>query len=693
MPDTGLAMTRHFREWLRARYGTDAALQAAWAMPDVTLDTAKVPGVTPRLDAAALGMRDPVHQRWVMDYYLCQQAITADGVEDFCRTASRATGGRTFAGAFYGYYQGVYHQNQGGHLEMGRLLQSPDISYLAAPYDYSNRLMGNDGRLRALPEAFPLAGKVHMIESDLRTHLHPVDEYGRQSDADQSVAAIRREFSTALTQAAALWWCDFGEDGGGGWYDHPRLIGAVKDLMGLAGRRLDQPRKPVAQVAVICDPPSNMLLSDGEGMGAHNWLIEYVTRELYHTGAPFDTFLLSELPAADLSRYKLIIFLDTLTMDPATREAVQAATRGRTVLWMWAPGISDGQQLSPDLVRDVTGFSVGLQGQGLAVGNLRCDAADPLVTGLPATDDVRFEAASSTPVPEALDASAWFNPRDEKTMAETYKAFDWAVADEAMRWHFRTREGWTDIHLDAGFPDAQGLSMTVQGAGGSLNASVCVAVKDANDDEFVTPDLALTGLPQKLTFAFQSLPKASWRPQQPDRITLPVKGLKVVVRGVSDTDSALTISDLMSVEGEVNVTQHPGFSNPGGIRQCLDIRDPAALTLGTDPATGAVILAARGQAPSRQVLCTMPYLPREVLAPLMDEAGVNRYIASPYVIVRADSNLIALHTANGGHFTLRLPSAMKVTDAVTGAPVGEGTSMALDLSPNSTMLLSTAPLQ
>ncbi|MGC9316462.1 MAG: beta-galactosidase, partial [Armatimonadota bacterium] len=84
MPDTGPAMTRHFRLWLAERYKTDARLQAAWRDPDVTLATATVPGVAPRLAAGPLGLRDPAQGTWVMDYYRCQQELTADCIEMFC---------------------------------------------------------------------------------------------------------------------------------------------------------------------------------------------------------------------------------------------------------------------------------------------------------------------------------------------------------------------------------------------------------------------------------------------------------------------------------------------------------------------------------------------------------------------------------------------------------------------------------
>ncbi|MCX7598797.1 MAG: beta-galactosidase, partial [Armatimonadetes bacterium] len=366
MPDTGPAMTAYFRQWLRRRYGTVENLQKAWRQPDASFETAQVPGRPERLAADALGLRDPALRRPVMDYYLCQQELTADCIEDFCRAAKEITDGRAICGAFYGYWHGVPPQTQGGHLEIARLLKSPHVDYFAAPYDYSHRLMGQDGRLRCLPEIFPLAGKVHMVEADTRTHLHTVEEHGRLPDEASSIAAIRRELSTALIAGSALWWCDFGPEGRGGWYDQPALIGEVRKLVALAQRLMEKPKRRVAQVAVICDPESMYLLPDGTTMQTHYAMLDTVTTELYKTGAPFDSLLLSQLSQADLSRYRLLIFLDAMIVDGLTRAKVKAATQDKTTLWLWAPGICDGQRLDPELVRDLTGFRVVLRGQGVA---------------------------------------------------------------------------------------------------------------------------------------------------------------------------------------------------------------------------------------------------------------------------------------------------------------------------------------
>ena len=81
MPDTGSAMTRRFRAWLREKYRTEPALRQAWARDDATFAATEVPGVEPRENGGLLSFRDPRLERWVMDYYECQQQVTAGCLE------------------------------------------------------------------------------------------------------------------------------------------------------------------------------------------------------------------------------------------------------------------------------------------------------------------------------------------------------------------------------------------------------------------------------------------------------------------------------------------------------------------------------------------------------------------------------------------------------------------------------------
>lgn len=690
-PDTGPAMTAHFREWLRARYGTDVKLREAWGRPEVTLATASVPGVEPRRAAGPLGFHEPVQGQSVMDYYRCQQEITIEDIDAFCAAAKQATGGRVLCGAFYGYFYGVPPQTQGGHLELERLLASPNIDYFAAPYDYSHRLMGDDGRTRAIQDAFPISGKVHMIEADTRTHLHPVNEYGRVQDVEQSVAAIRREVATALLHRSALWWCDFGGDNNGGWYDHPELIAEVARMIRLAQERLEQPQTRRAEVAVVCDLRSCYRLGDDAAMRAHLALLTRLTDELYRTGTPFDTLLQSQLSEVDTSGYRLFIFPASMEVTPEVRRSIAEVTEGHSVLWLWAPGITDGERYGAEPMAELTGFGIADTSHGVITDRVLCPAGSALTEGIAPQKQWELVARTATPIVEALKADSWYNPRDEETMRKQYTRFDWKADERGLTWDLATTSAWSDIHLNAPVAASDGISLTVSGEGACDGAGLRLVVKGF-EGEFVAPQFTVKGETQTHVLPFAAFEKAAWDRSSATQIAFPLRGMKLVIDGIGGSRAGtLRVSELSAVTGAVTSRDIRSYANPVGSLPVPIILDETATPLGVSPSTGEVVVACRGLEGARHVLSTVPFVPRELLTALMDEVGICRYTDSPDVIVRADGSLICLHTAVGGEYTLNLPHPAEVHNALTGERIGSGKQMQVTLPPNSTTLLSISP--
>lgn len=691
MPDTGAAMTAAFRHWLRKKYVTDAALRSAWRRDNVALDSVTVPGKEPRLVSRPLGMLLPGQDQWVIDYYRCQQQLTADVMLTFCEAAKEETKGRALAGAFYGYYFGVPPQTQGGHLELERVLKSPAIDYFAAPYDYSHRLVGDDGRGRAVVDAFPLAGKTHMVEVDTRTHLHPRNEHGRVSTLNESLAVIRREVTTTLLHGSALWWCDFGSDGSGGWYDHPKLIAEVAAMNRMASDLLEVPRQRNAQIALVCDLECFFSMADGKAMRAQHVVLDDLCGKLKRLGAPVDMIFLSQLDQADLSRYRLLVFPHALSLTPKQRTTLAQATTGKTTLWLWAPGVTDGNHFSPELVHHVTGISVRLNGDGTVADSIVCPSDHPLTKGIPTETVYELDPHESIPVPGASSAADWFNPRDAKTMKDQYSRFEWTTDDDALQWNFATTASWTDIHLDAPIPQCDGLRFTVASGfeGGQLSLSL--VVKGSDGSEFTSVPLPVNATSTTHVLPIASFTKASWSHSDAP-LSFPLRGLKLVLRGTSgNRPGSLRFSALSGIQGKLKATEVTKYHAVCQGLPVLTIDDPEAEALGRCSESGEVVVACKGKAPARTVLAAAPAVPLPLLRALADEAGVHRYVDREDVILGADSALIALHTKNGGPTLIHLPQPARVTDAVTGNLVGEGTTISVDLEPISTTILRVWP--
>ncbi len=486
-PDTGAAMTRTFRAWLRDKYETDEALRAAWADPQVSLDTATVPGIEPRRYATHAAFRDPATERWSIDYYHCHQKVVADDIDYLGRIVKEQTEGHKLYGVYYGYFFGVQPHTQGGHLELPALFKSPNVDFFVAPYSYSKRFMGDDGRLRSLAGAFRLAGKLHILEGDIRTWLHSRDEYGRTQSREQSLAAIAREFSTSLIERAGFWYVDFGPDGDGGWFDDPAVMAQATKLHELATSALQEPREETAQIALVCDLESPYYLSDGPGMKIAYRMVEDVTTELHHIGAPFDAIHLDQLAESDLERYRMIVFLNTTMMTDEQVALVQRlrAAGNHAMVFLWAPGVCSPDEFSARRASAVTGMDLKLVDQWVP-GVIEATGDDPLLAGLPSVEVQTIEVTGATPLAGFGDAANWYNPRDTKTMEREYTAFEWEAIDGGLRWAFDTVHNYSDIHGKFAMDEADGIGCDLRLESDASWLEARLVIKDANSAEFAT---------------------------------------------------------------------------------------------------------------------------------------------------------------------------------------------------------------
>ena len=374
-PDISASMNRHFRAWLRSRYGTDAALEKAWNRPGITLSTAGVPGMAERATTAGI-FRDPSREQPVIDYYRCVHELVADNIIHFARIVKETWPRPILTGTFYGYYFSTFgRQAAGGHLELHRVLASPYIDYLSGPqaYEPESIKLGDAYRSRSLITSIRVHGKLWLDEMDAEPPLPIARDTRHDLLLRNSIASVRRNVLFTATKGMGLWFYDFGaagvdldgfrynHRGSRGSWDHPRVLAEIRDLKKLLDNRLGREYRTGADVLFVYDTESFYHTASLRGTDpVSNVLIDQNTLTAFKSGVVFDPVHIRDLERIDLSPYRAVVFGNCYLLDEQQITFVKdsMARDGRTLVWFYAPGYTDGAHLDAGRISRVTGIRV-----------------------------------------------------------------------------------------------------------------------------------------------------------------------------------------------------------------------------------------------------------------------------------------------------------------------------------------------
>lgn len=383
--DFGPAMTQRFRDWLRARYGTDVALQTAWADSTAQIETAQVPNAERRGHTVGM-LRDPQRDRCVVDYYACQHETVADAIIRYCATVKKHWPRPVLTGAFYGYFFACFDRHAaGGHLALQKVLAAPQVDYLAGPQAYLPQAekIGDPYRSRSLLLSIRLHNKLWLDEMDQQPRrVYPFlggtrDQREKYNTAlAENVAQLRRNLLFAHTKGTGLWLYDFGpagldlnregerssQHGVTGYWDHPDYHRAIREIKTLFDSTLHRPYRSNSDVLLVYDTEAlfhtRSTVKKPDSLSLQ--LIDHLSLALYQSGVLFDPVHLDDLPLVDFSLYKAVILANTFVLDTTERRFLQnkVAQQGRHLIWLAAPGFSDGQHLSESGVSATVGMQL-----------------------------------------------------------------------------------------------------------------------------------------------------------------------------------------------------------------------------------------------------------------------------------------------------------------------------------------------
>ena len=362
-PDTGPAMTRYFRQWLRKKYGSDDSLQKAWGSKKYTLKNATVPDTTERMRTQDGIFKDPAVEQRVMDYFRAQQEVVADDIEYFCHIPKKYWGRPLIIGVFYGYLHMTFNrQTVGGHLLVERIMDCPDIDYIAAPQTYweDTRKAGGSGFSRGIIESALLHHKLWMDEID-NGYLHPDNaieniRYKERYDTTYH-AVLERCTWLPLMRGIGYWLYDFGLAKGFGWWDNPRYRETIKRQKVFFEKRLEQPYQSKADVLFVWSQECFYYVQPAWSPISEQ-VLDVASEQAMRAGAVIDHIYDFDLGRVSLDQYKAVVFMNVYYVSPERRSFIQekVCQHNRTIVWNYLTGYTDGAGLNLKNVEDLTGI-------------------------------------------------------------------------------------------------------------------------------------------------------------------------------------------------------------------------------------------------------------------------------------------------------------------------------------------------
>lgn len=320
-----------------------------------------------RLDRASFQnlIRDPATEREAIDYAQFTGDLIVDTVLEFAAKVRALAAPARQLGMFFGYILELTGSRlvSAGHLEYERLYASPDIDFFISPGTYGDRPMSGGSGFMVPNGTRLLEGKGFLHEIDHRTptyniHLDEFVSIGWMTpwtDQAQTDAGLKREFALAIINHASLWCFDMW----GGVFDTPETMRVVAKAKRIWDEFGAVPAKSMAEVALVVDPQSARLVNDQNPLVSQ--IYQGTRNQLNRLGAPFEVFSFNDLSRADLSAYKLLVFPGLFEVTPAKAAVLRdhVCRDGRTVVFAYAPGISDGSTLDPARVEALTGTPFG----------------------------------------------------------------------------------------------------------------------------------------------------------------------------------------------------------------------------------------------------------------------------------------------------------------------------------------------
>jgi hypothetical protein len=302
--------------------------------------------------------RTPEENELALDYWRFNNEQIADAVEYLIKKAHEVVSPETELGILFGYMTdiGQFMRATMGHLDYERIFQMPEVDFALEPISYLGREMGGSSSSMVPNETLKLNGKRLLNSCDHRTYTirFPMNFPGSENPWKNSFevsAGIKRETSYNLINDCSTWWFDMW----GGWWDSPEAMAAIKKGKEIWDFETKQEQNDVSEILFIVDP-DNMYYVNDSRMDCGKFDIP-IRKFLNHIGAPHTFCSFNDLKKLDISRYKLLVMCHPFELNDEKMEVLnkRVMNSGRTILWIYGPGIINQGKWDPENVKRICG--------------------------------------------------------------------------------------------------------------------------------------------------------------------------------------------------------------------------------------------------------------------------------------------------------------------------------------------------
>lgn len=361
-------------EWQDQTHGEESNSRRVcwrrWMIDQGENDPVDIPPASVRDHISHDMLRDPVADALAIKYWRFVQWQNSDAILYFTRAAQKLVKHRVPVGSFYGYIleHDVKRLISEGHLDYDRLFAAPEMDFFIAPATYCDRQIGGASGFMTPLGSLQHHGKGFVQELDHRTHTAnraPAVDLGVAgdmidvfwTDEASTLAGMKREFALALIEGVSLWWFDMW----GRWYEGKNVIAALQQMKELWDRLTKYNDSSAAQVAMVVDAESMLYLDQN-----NERINEFIYNQrihLGHIGAPYRIFSFADLADLDITPYKLLVFPNLFVVDQKKRDVLEkhVCRAGRTIVWVYRPGVISNGRYAPEHVEDLTGIPMNMQ--------------------------------------------------------------------------------------------------------------------------------------------------------------------------------------------------------------------------------------------------------------------------------------------------------------------------------------------